>query len=368
MIATIVVIAVILVTMGTFYWRSSLMTMLATVLSAIFASVVAFTYYEPIANFIIRKGWFMELSHGLSFLILFFLTLLLMQALSDLILRSKIDLGKGVHIAFTVGCGLFAGLLIAGHLLIGLSLLPVSPKFYLRYSPERPLNLTTLGTPSSPLFNPDGMSASLYSWISRGSLSGHKSFAAFHPEFIRQIHVNRWALANGISPILSPIALKLPSGAQKPVRTRDFPDNPKLTVIRLGIRAAEMKSGGANDKDGNVSLILAQVPVIAVGSEADRYKGTGTLLYPEGVVEDGVFKPLELDQALMFDSDNFTDPMVWLDLAYKAQDNLTPVLLTFKRNAIVELSKSVPSSSDIEQNLEPEKTTPVRFDRDRPRT
>ena len=144
----------------------------------------------------------------------------------------------------------------------------------------------------------------------------------------------------------------------------DFPEATKLTVIRVGISTADMKSGGAKDQEGLVSLIPAQIPVIAVTADSApaRYQGTGVILYPKGVVENGAIKKLELDQVLKFDKDDFSqDRMVWFDLAYDVPSGWTPALLTFKRNAIAELPKSVASTHEIEQELNPEKITPVRF-------
>ena len=362
MIATILVLLVILATMAVFYWKASLVTMLTTILSAIFASIVAFTYYEIVGNLCISKGWLTGWIHSLSFLILFFLTLFLLRILSDFIINSKIDLGNTVQIVSTVVCGLFAGLLIAGHLLIALSMLPISPGLYLRYPPGQPLRMND---PSAPLLNPDGLSTSLYAWISRGSLSSSKSFSVFHPNFIQQTHVNRWAMAKGITPVLSPGAVKIPSGGQKPVRIKDFANNPRTTVIRIGISAAESKSGGARDKSGNVSFLSAQIPIITVpkGTEtAGKYVGNGTLLYPKGVVENGNVTKLELNQILTFNSQAYaSDRMVWLDLAYDVPSDAVPVLLTLKQNAVVELPKAVPSTEEIEKGLKPERTTPINL-------
>lgn len=362
MIATLLIIAVILTTMGIFYFKASLVTMLTTILSAVFASIVAFTYYEIVSNLCISKGWLTGWIHSLSFLVLFFLTLFLLRILSDFIINSKIDLGKPVQIASTLVCGLFAGLLIAGHLLIALAMLPMSPDLYLRYPSEQPLRIND---PSAPLFNPDGLSAALYSWISRGSLSSAKSFAVYHPEYIQQTHVNRWAMSKEITPVLSPGAVKIPSGGQKPVRHRDLADHPNTTIVRVGISAAEIKSGGAKDSGGKISFIPAQAPVIAVprGAEtAGKYQGTGSLLYPKGVVEDGRLVKLELNQELTFESKDYaSDRMVWLDLAYEVPADSLPALLAFKQNAVVDLPKPVPSTEEVEENLKPEQTTQVNL-------
>lgn len=362
MIATLIVIAVILVTMAVFYWKASLVTMLTTILSAIFASIVAFTYYEIVSNLCISKGWLTGWIHSLSFLVLFFLTLFLLRILSDFIINSKIDLGTTVQLASTLICGLFAGLLIAGHLLIALSMMPVSPGLYLRYSPEQPLRVND---PSAPLLKPDGLSAALYSWISRGSLSSSKSFAVYHPDYIQQTHVNRWAMSKDITPVLSPGAVKIPSGGQKAVRTRDLADNPNTTVVRVGVSAAEIKSGGAKDADGKISFIPAQVPIVTIPKAletAGKYRGTGTLIYPKGVVENNNVVKLELNQVLAFDNDDYaSDRMVWLDLAYEIPSDSLPVLLAFKQNAVVDLPKAVQSTEELEEELKKNQTTRVNL-------
>ncbi|MHC5083007.1 MAG: hypothetical protein ACYTET_03595, partial [Planctomycetota bacterium] len=213
-----------------------MMTSFSTMMSAIVASFLAFTYYEKLAELFVSRGYGVNWAHFGCFILTFVLGFALLRALSDLLVGANIDLGKPIKIASAVICGLLTGLIISGNLLVAMGMLPMHGKiFYSRFDPE---GTVVLNNAKTPAVNADGFVTGLYSWVSRGSLSSAKSFGVLHADYLSQIHLNRLKVKEKVLSVASRKSLILPSGkTKKPVRTWDIPDEGKLTVVRMGIVA-----------------------------------------------------------------------------------------------------------------------------------
>lgn len=350
---TAIVIIVILLTLAHFYLKCSLMTSFSTLIAAVFATVIAFSYHEAMADLFISRGYGAEWALSGCYVIAFILGSALFRALADFLVGSNIDLGKPAKATVAVVCGLLTGLIIAGNFLVAIGLMPVQHKVaYSRFPADKPI---VLSNPSLPILNADGFVTGLFSWLSRGALASRQSFAVVQAEFITKSHLNRYAIKDGVQAIASRKCLKLPPSAQKPVRVWQIPDKGELTVVRVGIVSKSIPDGGANDSAGQIKFIPAQIRLICKPSEeAENLRGAGEVILPSGMLKDGAFLEKRLDAIIeKQDAVGMRDGMLWVDIAFKVPSGQTPVAFQFKQNAMVSLIgiPPVPTTPEIEQQL-----------------
>jgi len=348
--ATAIIIIVILLTLAHFYLKCSMMTSFSTMLASIFAMVIAFTYYEKLAELFVSRGYGVNWAHFGCFVLAFVLGFALMRALADLLVGANIDLGKQVKVASALICGLFTGVIISGSLLVALGMLPLQGKiFYSRFDPEKPI---TLSNPKTPIVNVDGFVVGFYKWISAGSLSSGKSFGVMHADFLSQIHLNRLKVNENVLTIGSRKALTLPAGKnKKPVRTMELADKGKVTVVRMGVLAKSIPDGGANNGSGQILYYPAQIRMIAK-SNSRTLQGAGKALWPIGFLADnGKLVGSDLEKIETPDTKGLKDRTVWLDAVFQLPPGYEGVLLQFKQNAVVQLPEAVPSTEEIERAL-----------------
>jgi uncharacterized membrane protein len=129
--ATAIIFIVILLTLAHFYLKCSIMTSFSTMLASIFAMIIAFTYYEKLAELFVSRGYGVNWAHFGCFMLAFVLGFALMRALADLLVGANIDLGqKQVKMAASLVCGLFTGVIISGSLLVALGMLPMQGRCF----------------------------------------------------------------------------------------------------------------------------------------------------------------------------------------------------------------------------------------------
>lgn len=349
--ATAIIIIVILLTLAHFYLKCSMMTSFSTMLASIFAMIIAFTYYEKLAELFVSRGYGVNWAHFGCFVLAFVLGFALMRALADLLVGANIDLGKNVKVASSLVCGLFTGVIISGSLLVALGMLPLQGKmFYSRFDPEKPI---TLSNPKTPIVNVDGFVVGFYKWISAGALNSDKSFGVLHADFLSQIHLNRLKVNEKVLTIGSRKALTLPAGKnKKPVRTMELADKGKVTVVRMGILAKSIPDGGANNGSGQILYYPAQIRMIAKNTGSRNLQGSGKALWPIGFLADGgKLAGSDLEKIETPDTKGLKDRTVWLDAVFQLPPGYEGVLLEFKQNAVVELPEAVPSTEEIERAL-----------------
>ncbi len=327
----------------------SMMTSFSTMLASIFAMIIAFTYYEKLAELFVSRGYGVNWAHFGCFVLAFVLGFALMRALADLLVGANIDLGKQVKMAASVVCGLFTGVIIG---------LPAggwdaadAAKSSFPLRSEKPI---TLSNPQKPIFNVDGFVVGFYKWISAGSLSSDKSFGVLHADFLSQIHLNKLKVGDNVLTIGSRKALTLPSGkTKKPVRTMEVPDKGKVTVVRMGILAKSIPDGGANNGSGQILFYPAQIRMIAKKAGSTNLQGAGKALWPIGFLDtEGRLAGSDLEKVETPDTKGLKDRTVWLDAVFQLPPGYEGVLLQFKQNAIVQLPESVASTEEIEQALD----------------
>jgi hypothetical protein len=185
---SLLVVLIILGCVAYQYLKGTLVKSFVVVITSICASVVAFGYFELLANFFVSREMFVSWAQPLSFVLLFILAFAILQTVNEQLVRPPIDLGVWPERIGRVICGIFLGIIVSGVLLITVAMAPIPAKYpYQRFDETSP----DPNNPSRVLLNTDGFAAGWFSIISNGSFSGKRSFATLHPAFLDQLFLNR---------------------------------------------------------------------------------------------------------------------------------------------------------------------------------
>jgi hypothetical protein len=331
-----------------FYLKCSVMTAFSTFMASIFGSIIAFTYYEMLADLLISRGYGIWAPAG-CFALAFLLGFTVVLALVNLLAGTNIDFGNAAKMTVNLVLGTLTGLIFSGHLLVSMGMMPISG-IYNRFPIDSPISLKS---PKRPFLNPDGMVTNLFSLFSRGSLSSGSSFGVFCSDFVNRNHLNRYGVSQGVTTICSKKALSVPKGSLKPVRFMEFKDVGTVTVIRAVISAKDISDGGAITDKG-VVFTLSQVRAIAkTQDKANNFYGLGEAFWPIGILEQGKLVQKKLSEIMTFSNQDFRKNTreVWVDFVFQIEGGKQPVLLQFKQNAVTALPPPVQSSEEIEKAL-----------------
>ncbi len=374
MIATSVIIIITLLSVAHFYLKNSVLTSFATLISAVLAVVLAFNFYEQLANLLISRGSLVQWAQPGCFILLFVFGFAVIRILCDYLVGANIDFGVLPTRVTAVVCGIIVGVIISGMVLIAAAMAPVGSKWpYARFGEEGRTVKASNINPNNVLFNVDGLVTGLFSWISRGSLRSDKSFAVLQADFIDRLHLNRLKPEKkkedeekprrGRKPSKEPEKEKvltiaginsivLPKNA---VRIRDD-DN--RTVVRMGIKGKLISDGGAMDENGKVSFTLSQVSLICKqNAEAMDTCGTAKAVYPEKYITRKSKRTKEaasLAELMTFSRTSFKGGNAPIVIAFNVPRGMTAKFLRFKQNVIVELPRSTAYSGEMEQLLDGE--------------
>ncbi|HEX8324131.1 MAG TPA: hypothetical protein VF595_09475 [Tepidisphaeraceae bacterium] len=210
-------VAIILIVLGVTYihYLQGAFTAAISAACALAATLVAFGYFENAINSMSQTG-FSDYAAGMSLLVIFAITYLVLRIGADALVPGNIALQLYVEKAGSIVFGVVAGLLCAGTFAIGVQMMPMGAAVY-GYAPyevesERPVAVpaTMLGksraidtfvynevvpeklaNPSSLLLPADSLVLSLVKVTSGGSLSGAQSFAAIHPDLPTEAFATR---------------------------------------------------------------------------------------------------------------------------------------------------------------------------------
>jgi len=374
-LASLSVVLIILGCAAYQYFKGTFIKAFATIIIAVCASVAAFGFFEVLANVFISKGAdsrFLSLvpwAQPLSFALLFIIVFGGLQTGMMFLTRQPVDLGFLPERIGRVVCGIILGLLLSGFLLTFLGMAPLPNKYpYQRFDGKR----------SKVLLNADGFAAGLFSTISKGSLSGKRSFATIHPDFLDQVHLNRlisgtstltsitpaitlpkpsepavWPAPQSLSEQVSQIVSQLNSqGKLKDELTGKLISMPgpgsdyQPTIVRVGIikRALSIKP-----KINVGVFILPQLRLICKrqGYGEDPLAGAGINIYPIGHLKAAdqiqVSTEIKIDSKSDF-KDNAREK--WIDFVFCVPRDYVPVLVEFKQNSIVEIAKRAIVTAD----------------------
>ena len=351
----VIVILVLLLTLAFFYLKCSMMQSLMTLWSAVLTTIVVFSYYEWVANLFISRGYAPNFALCGSFTLLFVVIFASLRSLSELLISTPVDLGNVVKLPVALVCGLLAGIIFSGNLLVALGLLPLHGKiFYSRFAPDATV---VLSSPQTPALSTDGFVAGLYRQISSGSMRSAKSFGVLHADYLSQIHLNKLKTKDSVLSVSSREALILPKGkTKKPVRWKTV-DDKEMAIVRVGVQTKKIEDGGAGDASFKLAFLPAQVRLIVKeANDAGRpMTGTAEPKYPVGLWGGEKVTKWKLNQIIAPDSTEIVNRVYWMDVAFEcSKSEETPVLLEFKQNAVVGLPEAVDSTPEIERALDNE--------------
>jgi len=403
--ASLAVVFIILGCVAYQYLKGTIVRAFATIIVAICASAVAFSYFEVLANVFISRGdnsrflsivpWAQPLCFGLLFIV----TFAILQVPATQLTRQPIDLGVLPERIGRVVCGIFLGLITSGLLLTALEMGPLPITYpYQRFDPTKlePEN------PDKVLLNADGLATGLFSIISNGSFSGKRSFATLHPDYLDQLFLNR--LISDISIISSSYpAIEVPKVAVWPAsdaikkqvdnfvselnRRGKLVDEPTgksvpmpgwlksgfdPTIVRVGIRKSALKTSAAISA-GTFTHPQLRLICKRKGYGEDQLTGKGRNVYPIGHLraEDEV----QVSPGIKMERDDFERDASkkWIDFVFCVPNGFVPVLVEFKLNSIAEIPRSAivaadqaPPAAPFIQSSKTQKDTKKRDEPSRP--
>jgi len=358
LIGNLVGLLIILICVGYQYQKSTLLKSFATLIVTLSAGVVAFAFFEPLANIFLSRSdnsrleMIVPWAQTLSFALLFIVIFSALQTIVGRLIKQKIDLGNITERIGRVICGLFLGLILSGIVLTVLLMSPLPLQYpYPRFESTRP----NPNNPSKVFLNPDGFVTGWFSLLSRGSLRSKRSFAALHPSFLDETFLNRIGYSNDI-PIVSGagsiLAPQRQSGQEKALAVWPAPEELKnsqgkslppksrhhLNIVRIGIKSRGLKKAG--------KFTPSQLRLICKRKRAAHKPllGKSQYAYPLGyMVEENRLKIVGLNEQINISFEDFEEGsrVKWLDFGFYVPDGYVPVLLGFKQNTILELPAPV---------------------------
>lgn len=371
--ASLAVLLIILGCAALQYFKGTVVRALAMIIIAICSSIVAFGFFEALANLIISRGnsgsmvSLVPWAQTLSFILLFVVTFGLLQTGATFLTKNPVDLGFLPERIGRVVCGIILGFIISGVLLTGLQMGPLPLSYpYQRFNPQR----LEPDNPGGALLRADSFATGLFGLVSNGSLSGKNSFKTLHPNYLDQLFLNRLlgdvSAFSGISP-----AIELPkpavwpaSGAVKKqvddfisqLRTRGgkveyeqgktvaLPVSPNSsynpTIVRIGIKKRAIHRE-ANIDGG--TFTPAQIRLICT-----KQTGEAVNAYPIGYLasEDQV----QIRPEIKLSTTDIQDNARFIDFVFCVPSGFDPTLVQYKLNNVVE----IPAQSIVSADQAPE--------------
>lgn len=339
------------------YFKGTIFKALATIIIAICASIVAFGFFEQLAEFFISRGSnsrypaIVPWAQPLCFALLFILTFSILQTLAMQLTKQPVDFGFIPECIGRVVCGIFLGLILSGLLLTTLAMAPLPNKYpYQRFDEANP----DPESPNKVMPNADGFTAGWFALVSRGSfrtISNPRSFAVLHPDFLDQLYLNRHNDSGNVPKICDSQAIDIPTknGAwyTPAAGIKDADGKPitlssghRLAVVRVGIKRSAITDAG--------KFTLSQLRLICKQdvSTQGRYVGKGKNAYPIGYFSgQKQIQTKKLSEQITIERTDFSSEEMrkYIDFAFGVPNDYTPVLLEFKLNCVAEIRKVVSS-------------------------
>lgn len=351
MLAELIVIAVILATIGFAYLKGSTIKLFLLLVNGFISSTIALAFFETAGRMILGYGYGGQWVFGGSFILIFIVVFLLLNILTNELAPENVYFGDFPDRAIRSFIAIFAGLVIAGVILIAAALMPIETKWpYERFNPQNK-NLRPADPDKGLILNADGFTAGLVSWFSRGSMSGKNSLAVFHPDFLNEIHLNRIGNSETNLIMAGNRAIEVKAAWIAPAELLSASDNQllspdtgkKIAIVRAGISSGTIKDGGAVPESGTMSFTMAQVRLICKSSDsANNLTGGGELVYPVGFIKSGnIAEHKNITDEIELTGKDFSGGSKWYDFIFYVPDDTVPVMLQFKLNAAAHVGKMV---------------------------
>ena len=339
MIVTIIII--ILITGGFvshFYLKCSPLTSFVTLMASIFGMLVAFTYYEVLAGFIINKGYIAQWAQGFCLILIYALTTVIVRVICDYIITAEIDFGQPAKVITAIVCGVIVGFISSGVIVTALATTPPGALSYNRFD-----EIVNLRNPKNPLIPVDSIVTGLYGWIADGAMASKSKFGLYHADFLNQIHLNRHKAENGAVQIAGTKAVSIPKNGARITQDKD---GPEYTLIQTKISGREIANGGIVLKTGKAAFTPGQLRLICQQKRPNgAFAGRIVTLYPIKYrvnAEGKDFKKVsDLGELVTLDRDKFVNRAARVDLAFEVPSNMTPRYLEFRNNFVIRVPKTL---------------------------
>jgi len=326
MLAELAVILVILVTGAFIYLKGTVIKAFLLLINTLVAATVAFAYFETLGRLIIGYGLVVEWAFAAVLILIFALVLAILNAVGGKLVPADIYFGDFSDRVIRCLIAAFAGLAIAGVILTAAAMMPIGTKWpYERFS-------ATASNPTEPektlILSADGFITSVSSWLSRGSMSGQKSLAVFHPDFLNEIYLNRIGTDSGNSAVAtSQLALSVEAAWTPQTELISASDNQPI-------------SGGSQTKAvvvrarTNGAFSMSQVRLVCKESDsAGNLTGSGEVRRPVGyITRENVVDRKSLSEKVTLQQ---------LDFVFYIPTDMAPVMLQFKQNAVASVGRLV---------------------------
>lgn len=351
--AALAILIVVISTVGYLYLKATFLKAFMMLMAAILACIITFTYFERLAGLLLGYGYGEQWALPCVFILLFLLTFAILTVIIDKLIVQNIILGDRLDLGGRAFFGLLLGFILSGMLLIAVGMMPIPAKWpYERFETASETTIINPDAPKKAMLNPDGFVAGLYSWISQGSLSGKKSFAVFHADYIDQLHLNRNKPEDSeIINIAGAGSLKVKAAWEPEAALKDYADSKPLlqspgtrpVIVRAAIKSGEIKEGGAMDENEMASFTLAQIRLICKSKDqAHDLTGSAKVVLPSGYIKiANRVESKSLTEEIKLNRSDFSGGLRWFDFVFNVPSAIVPVLLEFKQNAVADVPPMV---------------------------
>lgn len=348
--ASIIVILIVSGCAALQYLKGSFIKSFGAFVAALCASIVAFGWFEQLAELLfIRRDMMPDWAQLICFSLLFIVAVAILQAIISILTRHPINFGVMPERIGRVVFGLALGLMLAGVLLTAVGMAPISNSYpYPRFLPTSRDGRPDPQNPAKALLNPDGFITGWFGIISSGSLSGVNSFAVVHADFLDQLSFSRCPTGKDLSILAAPGSVKLPDKAAawpapqglkdsfgEPVASKSGYD---LIIVRIGLTNSILGTGGI--------FFPGQMRLMCKEKDPDEsgqpFKGKAVIAYPVGYLKaPDQLQKTGLDEQMLVAPADIKDGVKWFDFAFYIPGGSNPVAVAFKANIILEVPPMV---------------------------
>ena len=348
--ASLVMLAIMAGCAAFLYLKGTLMQGVTMLFNAIVAGFIASAFFEVLAAVLAKHAPGMAVwAQMICFLLLFILTVAVLQTIAMQLGKQKVDLGLWPERVGRIASGILIGYVITGQLFAAATMGPLPPGYPYARFPERSANPAS---PSKALLNPDGFVTGLFGTISKGSfapIGQAKSFALLHADYLDQLYLNRYKASSSVPVMTKTQALYLPPKGglwEAPADLRDgkgesAPSRPgqTLMMVRVGLKKSALKDAG--------KFTLSQLRLICSPSDQAPLAGSGKTAYPIGYVgADGHLELKPLSEKIIIKASDVSGKIKEIDFAFFVSAGMVPRLVGFKLNELEKVSAPV-SGEDV---------------------
>ncbi|MCK5272067.1 MAG: CvpA family protein [Sedimentisphaerales bacterium] len=269
------------------------------------AAVTALNYYEPLSVILNDKVGIMNIGwRGVSLLAIFVVTLFALRMTSDQLIKGNMNFPMIIDRAGSGLCALISSLTISGMIALGLQNMPISAVI---------LGFDRCGESlqqqeSDKGFFPFGDSfvTAVMGQVSCYCLAGRDSFAHHHPDYLRELYLNRLIPDDFKGSRQEAGSDALAVEEMWPISSvlRDTQNNEEVTLetgesligVRIKLKPGQGNRGDMGTVDGDKSIRFSMGQIRLVGFDPDEPDKPGYSRYPIGFHAKG--RPAYLKKSL----------------------------------------------------------------------